>query len=152
MTDQVEALIEKLANQVAEEQKTKLWSQFVPKHLKLHLAKQMVNYTVPRLNQLIPTRQPECLVSKIVDRTFSNLDNMVKLKKTLKDSNFTSLLETMRRTLIFIAEEDCYYRAWLEILFLTIYQDVKRNVPGLQLIDKQLEKERCKPCSATSTV
>lgn len=148
MTDneqQVESLIENLAAQIAEKDNVSVWSHFVPKHLKLHLAKQMINYTVPRLNKLIPTREPKCLVSKIVDRTFSRLHKRMQLKQTLTDRNFIKLLNATRRTLIFIADEDCYYRAWLEILFLLAYQDVKRNVPGLQVMEEQLENEGNKP-------
>lgn len=144
----LDALIEEQAAQVAKTERgayRRLHNQFVPRHLKIHLAKAMINYTAPRLNKLIPTREPTCLVSKIVDNTFRNLDKMVKLKKSMKDRHFLQLLEATRRTLIFIAEDDCYYRAWLELLFVTLYQDVKQNVPGLTIIDKQLQKERATP-------
>ena len=146
MTDdeQIEALIEELAVKAAKREKGSIWSQFVPRHLKLHLAKQMINYTTPRLNKLIPTRKPECLVSKIVDRTFIRIREMTQKKNVnpaLKDNNFTNLLDTTRRTLIFIAEEDVHYRAWLEALLLLIYQDVKTNVPGIKVMEEQLKKE-----------
>jgi len=120
--------------EVAQKEKKSLWTHFLPQHLKLHLAKQIINYTAPRLNKLVPDRTPDYPISKIVDRTFKAFEAMVKDQKKhgpINDNNFFRLVQTLRRTLVFIAEEDIYYRGWLHILFLILYLEVKTNLPQL---------------------
>lgn len=131
---ELERLVEDLVIKVAQKEKQSLWSHFVPQHLKLHLAKAMINYTVPRLNRLVPDRKPDYPISKIVDRTFTAFEAMIKDQEKhgpINDRNFRNLVKTLRRTLIFISEEDIYYRGWLHILFLVLYMEVKANLSQL---------------------
>ena len=145
---QVEATIEKLSLQLSKKQKKSHWVNFTPRHLKLHLAKQVINYTVPRLKRLIPLRKPRCVVSKIIDNSFRDITRMLyegkkdKSKPLFGDDNFIRLLTATRRTLVFMAEEDPYYRMWLEILLLSLYLNVKNNAPGLEAAEKVFTEER----------
>ena len=144
----MEATIEKLSLQLSKKEKKSPWANFTPRHLKLHLAKQIINYTVPRLNKLIPTRKPRCVVSKIVDKSFTDITKMLregqkdKTKPLFGDDNFIRLVDATRRTLLFIAEEDPYYRIWLEILLLSLYVNLKNNAPGLKVAEKILTEKR----------
>ena len=146
--DQTEVAIEKLSLQLSKNEKKSSWANFTPRHLKLHLAKQIINYTVPKLNRLIPTRKPRCIVSKIIDHSFMDITRMLcegqkdKKKPLFGDDNFIRLVDATRRTLLFMAEEDPYYRIWLEILLLSLYLNVKNNAPGLEIAEKIFTEKR----------
>lgn len=132
--EMLERLVEDLAIEVAQKEKQSLWVHFLPQHLKLHLAKQIINYTVPRLNKLVPDRTPSYPISQIVDRVFKAFEGMIEDQEKhgpINDKNFRKLVKTLRRTLVFIAEEDIYYRGWLHILFLVLYLDVQANLHQL---------------------
>lgn len=151
---QLEAVIEDLTIKLAEREKESLWHHFLPQHLKLHLAKQIINYTTPKLNKLIPDREPTYSITKVVDRVLKAFLAMARdqqKRKMLKDQNFINLIETVRRSLIFISEEDIYYRGWLHVLFLVLYLEVKENLPDLAVTEKIAVKVRDKVNRITIT-
>jgi len=41
-----------------------------------------------------------------------------------------------------MAEEDPYYRIWLEILLLSLYVNMKNNAPGLEVAEKIFTEKR----------
>jgi len=65
-----------------------------------------------------------------------------KTKPLFGDDNFIRLVDATRRTLIFMAEEDPYYRIWLEILLLSIYVNLKNDAPGLETAEKIYVEKR----------
>ena len=140
--------IEELSSQLPKKKNDPPWMDFTPRYLKLILAKKILNYTVPRLNRLIPTRKPRCIVSKIIDKSFLDITSMLregqrdKSKPLFGDDNFITLIKATRRTLLFMAEEDPYYRIWLEIFLLTLYLNVKNHAPGLEAAEKIFTEER----------
>lgn len=136
----VEEQVEAVASTLTRKQGKNFWAHFSPKQLKLHLAKQVLNYTAPKLNKLIPYRKPKCVVSKIIDESFREITGMLKegkkTKRVFGDNNFTRLIDSTRRTLVYMCEEDPYYRMWLEILLLSLYIHVKQDAVGLEAAEQ----------------
>lgn len=108
------------------------WSGFQPRHLKLRLIKAVLNYTSPHVMQLAPEREPSLEITRIVDKTFSRLLKVLDREETqnraVRDRHFRNLVEAARRALIYVAEEDCYYRDWLALLVMALYGEVKTAV------------------------
>lgn len=171
---QLETLVEDLVIQVGEQEDESLWQHFTPQHMKLHLAKQLLKYIMPRLNKLIPDRKPSYPQTKIFDDVLLTFEKMIEdqMKSTcqkcnhrflpkkprkalhypkqrkcpecgsaetlsgeLKDYSFYRLVKTARRLIVFVGEEDIYYRGWLNILLITLFLQVKTKLPQLAVIE-----------------
>lgn len=121
---EIEEKIEDLAIAMQKEDGESLWRKFLPQHLKLHMAKQILNYTAPRLNSLIPDRKPEYIESQIINNTFMFFRDVIKKndveKRWHEDGNFPQFLESTRRLLIFLCEEDIYYRKSLSVFLMLL--------------------------------
>jgi len=108
------------------------WSGFQPRHLTLKLIKSVLNYTAPRVKQLAPERKPTLTVTEIVERSFRRIMAVLEKEeaqnKAVRDRHFRNLVEAARRALIYVAEEDCYYRDWLALLLMVLYGEIKTKV------------------------
>ncbi len=124
-----EKQIEALAQKLAVMEHKSLHQVFNPKHLKMHMMKQALNYTVGMTKGLLPETKPTFPITQILDKTFANAITMSEsLGDWHDDKNFPRFVETLRRLLIFIAEEDGYYRGWLE-MFLMMLNDNLNEMP-----------------------
>ncbi len=132
----IESAIEDLAVDVAQSQGTSLWKHYLPQHLHLRLAKEVVNYTAPKLNRLVPHVTPHYPVSKLINRVFGSFEHMATEQRrhgTL-DNNFISMIRATRRFLLYVCEHDIYYRRWMHIFMLTLYMEVKQMLPDLAVV------------------
>lgn len=125
-----EKQLEALAQKLATTEHKSLWQVFNPKHMKLHLLKQAINYTTGLTKDLVPVKKPSFLITKTLDKTFTEALEMMKhgTANWHEDQNFPRLIETARRILTFIAEEDGYYRAWLEMFCMMLANNTKEMV------------------------
>jgi len=106
------------------------WSGFQPRHLKLRLIKAVINYTSPRIIRLAPELYPSLEVTRMMDRALRRLlrvlDGEERDNEAVRDRNFRRLVEAAKRALIYVAEEDCYYRDWLALFTMALYGEVKQ--------------------------
>ena len=115
----LESQIEALAQQLATKEHRNIWHIFNPKHLKLHMAKQILAYAAPRLAVEIPDRTPTTPVTKLLDGTFKVMKELAP-QFWHEDGNFPNVIELTRKLVVFIAEEDPYYRGWLEMFCMVL--------------------------------
>jgi hypothetical protein len=121
---QLEPLIEDLAIEIGEQEHKSLHTIFLPSHLKMSMAKAMINYTLPRLGELVPEiKDKENLypISKLINQQWNIFNSIVmdqKKIKMLEDDNFLNFMRQLRKFLIFMCENDCYYRAWVELFYV----------------------------------
>lgn len=122
--------IEKTARTLAQREHKSLWQVFNPKHLKLHMLKQAINYTTGMTKDLIPDNPPTSNIAIAVDSTFRESIEMLKAAPEWHDDkNFPRLLETLRRMTVFIADEDGYYRGWLEMFCAMLAENMEKTKP-----------------------
>jgi len=120
--------LEKTARTLAQQQHKSLWQVFNPKHMKLHMLKQAINYTTAMTKDLIPDKPPQSSIAKAVDLTFRESVEMLQAAPEWHDDkNFPRLLETLRRAAVFIADEDGYYRGWLEMFCAMLAENVAKT-------------------------
>ena len=120
--------LEKTARTLAQQQHKSLWQVFNPKHMKLHMLKQAINYTTAMTKDLIPDKPPQSSIAKAVDLTFRESVEMLQAAPEWHaDKNFPRLLETLRRAAVFIADEDGYYRGWLEMFCAMLAENVAKT-------------------------
>ena len=116
-------------------------------NLKLHLLKQLVNFSFRVLDKLVPETKdayyPQC---KMLDRVFQQLFNAYLLEvycgrfddvskqslASLKDRNFQHFLSAARKMLLFISDNDRYYRAWIGLAFIVAKEEYWRALKSLK--------------------
>ena len=120
--------LENQARKLAQQQRKSLWQVFNPTHMKLHLLKQAINYTTAMTKDLIPDKPPVSAIAVAVDATFRESVEMLQAAPEWHDDkNFPRLLETLRRAAVFIADEDGYYRGWLEMFCAMLAENVAKT-------------------------
>jgi len=95
----------------------------------MHLLKQAINYLSPRFLGKIPAVQAKTPQSRLVLAVWARVEATLKKEAPIKardDRNFTTLLETVKRALIFLCEEDRYYKRWLGLTFLLFAEETGR--------------------------
>jgi hypothetical protein len=118
---ELEQHIDALARELAMKEHRSLWQIFNPKHMKLHMAKQILAYATPRLAAEIPDREPTVPATKLFNGTLKVMKELAP-QFWHEDGNFPNMIELMRKLVIFIAEDDPYYRGWLEMFLLLLAQ------------------------------
>jgi len=123
----------------------------VRQELKLHLFKQNLNFIMRVLDRLLPEKEPTYPQTKMLEHVFQRLFNAYILEvwggrfddaahqslTELKDRNFLHFLSVTRKTLLFISENDRYYRAWIGLLFIAAKEEYERALHGLSLEEFQ---------------
>jgi hypothetical protein len=109
-----------------------------PKQIKLHLLKQIINGLAPQLPKIIGGDardrfdSPSQPASELTQRVFKRMEHALTYEQkegllpTSRDTNMANLLRAMERSLIFVSEEDNYYRAWMAYFYLVIWEEVSR--------------------------
>jgi len=137
---ELESQIEDLAIQLCNNEKRSIWSVFTPQEFKLHMAKQIINYSALKLGSLLPEKQAENEVSLLTEQIFEQIDKVLKTHvqhdKDLQDRNFVRFLQTFKKCLIYMSETDCYYREWLRLYYLLTYFTVQANLNKIATIKK----------------
>jgi hypothetical protein len=108
-------------------------------NVKMHLLKTAINTAVRSVKPLIPKSKPEHIPTKVFA---SAMDDMLKIAEYIHatnmspDKNFINLVETLKSTMIYLAENDNHYRSLLHAFLLIMHRAVNRNIKDL-LTDKE---------------
>lgn len=97
--------------------------------LKLRFIKKFINATAKSLLHHAPEREPTGDTTKLIDRVAKAQLELVEAMRMTGvcpvDENIGNLIEAVRRAIIYIAEEDHFYRSQLESLIEFIYLERK---------------------------
>jgi hypothetical protein len=129
------------------------------RQLRMHLTKKLVNSAVRVLNRLIPEEKATFPQTVMTDNVFKRLFEAYKIEAycgrfdeipykqlpSLKDKNFMRFLTLSRKLLLYLGENDRYYRAWLGYAFILAAEEKQKFMENLtykncfQLIERQWE-------------
>ena len=115
------------------------------RQLRMHLTKKLVNSAVRVLNRLIPEEKATLPQTVMTDNVFKRLFQAYKIEAycgrfdeipykqlpSLKDKNFMRFLTLSRKLLLYLGENDRYYRAWLGYAFILAAEEKQRFLEGL---------------------
>jgi hypothetical protein len=102
--------------------------------LKMHLTKKFVNLAVLILNRLVPVAKPTYPQTRMIGKVFMRLNKAYRTEvyagrfddvpyqtlNGLRDSNFQRLLGLSQKLLVYLGENDRYYRQWLDLAMLRL--------------------------------
>lgn len=107
-----------------------------PRQIKMALLKAAINTMTPLIRQALKGtgRSGEQPMSHIIERVFLRMEEALEyernegvFKQYADASNFAVLLESVRRTLMFIADQDNYYQIWVGHFFTVIWEEMQRS-------------------------
>jgi len=119
------------------------------RELKMCLTKKFVNLAVRVLNKLVPDAKATYPQTLMTDNMFKRLfkayqieayagrfdDKPYKQLQELKDKNFMRFLCLSRKILVYLGENDRYYRQWLGYALLLARDEVKAQLERLTMED-----------------
>jgi hypothetical protein len=119
------------------------------RELKLHLTKKLVNFIVRVLDRLTPSVKAYYPQTRMVEGVFAKLYKAYSTEvyagrfdsvayqtlKGLKDKNFLRFLRLTEKLLVYLGEEDRYYRQWLGLAFVLVNDEVKKTLSSLSFED-----------------
>jgi len=97
---------------------------------KMHLLKQTIKFIVPRVLRLSSGVQAKTPHSELIFRVWERLEAVVTREVQTgcwNDSNFRGLLQATKQALIFLCENDRYYKRWLGLLAMFLTEEVLRE-------------------------
>jgi len=97
---------------------------------KMKLLKESINFIARRVHRLSSGVQPKTPQSQLILRVWARLeDGLIKEVQTgcFNDKNFRNLLESTKQALIFLCENDRYYKRWLGLLSMFLTEEVLRE-------------------------
>ena len=114
--------------------------------LKLHLLKKAVNLCMRLIDRFLPETRPRYPQSVMLEHAFQQLFNAYLLEvycgrfddvpkqslASLKDRNFQHFLSAARKMLLFISDNDRYYRAWIGLAFIVAKEEYWRALESLK--------------------
>jgi hypothetical protein len=106
--------------------------------VKMFVIKQLINQVAPRVGAMAEGVNAEHLQSKIIMRVWARLkDVLEKEEKTgvFGDRNFRELVKNAGKVLIFLCENDNYYRRWLGLLIRFIAEEYAKAEAEFSFID-----------------
>lgn len=106
--------------------------------LKMFFIKQLINLATRVLDKLLGDVQPSYPQTRLTQRLFDKLTVayvMEAYARRFNDNNFKRLLSVAEKMLLFIGEEDRYYRAWLGLLFLAVPECTQQEYSIFSLDD-----------------
>ena len=113
--------------------------------LKEHLLKKLINFCMVVIDKLVPEVKPYYPQTKMSEHLFQQLLHVYALEvwcgrfddvpyqtfKGLKDRNFQHFLSATRKILLYLGENDRYYRAWIGLAFVLGKQEYERALVDL---------------------
>ena len=113
--------------------------------LKLHFLKKLVNFAMGFIDRMLADSTPRYPQTKMLEHMFQRLFNVYLLEvycgrfddvsrqslDGLKDRNFQHFLSVARKSLLFIGENDRYYRAWIGLAFITAKEEYEKELERL---------------------
>jgi len=129
----------------------------VRQELKLHLLKKTVNLCTRFIDKFLPETRPRYPQSVMLEHAFQQFFNVYLLEMysgrfddvskqslaSLKDRNFQHFLSVARKILLFIGENDRYYRAWIGLAFIAgkeEYEQALRDLTREEFLRSNLEQ------------
>ena len=108
--------------------------------LKLHFFKKLVNFCMRIIDRLLPDVKPYYPQTKMAEHVFQQLFHVYRLEVYqgmyddvpgqtiggLRDRNFQHYLSATRKILLFLGENDRYYRAWIGLAFKLAKEEYDR--------------------------
>lgn len=108
--------------------------------LKLHLVKKLVNFGMRFIDKILPDSGVHYPQTRMMENVFQDLFYVYALEVYqgryddvprqmiggLKDRNFQHFLSASRKVLLFIGENDRYYRAWIGLAFKLAKEEYER--------------------------
>ena len=115
------------------------------KELKEHLVKKLINLCMQVIDKLVPEPTAHYPQTKMAKHVFQYLFNAYCLEvwggrfddvphqtlSGLEDRNFLHFLSAARKILLYVGENDRYYRAWIGLAFVTVHEEYERALKGL---------------------
>jgi len=101
---------------------------------KMTLLKKTINLVAPRILRLSKGVTPTTPQSRLISSVWARLEDVyMKDVRTgcFDDRNFGSLLETAKQALIFLCENDKYYKRWLGLLAMFLTEDTMKTLKNL---------------------
>jgi len=113
--------------------------------LRLHLFKKVVNLCMRVFDRVLPEARSRYPQSRMLEHLFQQLTNVYLLEvycgrfddvpqqsfANLKDRNFQHFLSAARKMLLFIGDNDRYYRAWIGLAFIAAKEEYGRALERL---------------------
>lgn len=99
------------------------------KDFKLYMVKQLINYLGPKLEGLVSTETPRTPQSRLVLRTWERLEAILKKEVEtgcFNDKNFSRLLSASKKALVFLCENDKYYKRWFGLLAVVLGEELMK--------------------------
>jgi len=114
--------------------------------LRLHLFKKVVNLCMRVFDRVLPEARSRYPQSRMLEHLFQQLTNVYLLEvycgrfddvpqqsfANLKDRNFQHFLSAARKMLLFISDNDRYYRAWIGLAFIVAKEEYWRALKSLK--------------------
>lgn len=115
------------------------------KELKEHLLKKVINLCMRAIDKLVPEPRARYPQTKMAEHVFQQLFNAYCLEvwggrfddvphqnlKGLQDKNFLHFLSATRKILLYVGENDRYYRAWIGLGFVVVHEEYTRALSAL---------------------
>jgi hypothetical protein len=119
------------------------------RELKMCLTKKLVNFAVRILDKLIPKAEATYPQTQMIEHVFKKLSRAYAVEvyagrfddvpyqtlSNLKDRNFQQFLNLSEKLLVYLGENDRYYRQWLGYALLLAEDEVKAELERLSMED-----------------
>ena len=113
--------------------------------MKEHLLKRLINLCMRVIDKLVPEPTATFPQTRMAKHVFQHLFNAYCLEVWggrfddvphqtlggLADRNFLTFLSATRKILLYVGENDRYYRAWIGLAFVTVHEEYERVLKGL---------------------
>jgi len=96
--------------------------------LSMALTKRFINTAVRVLSHLVPRAEPTCPQTRIVDAIFKRMYSAYGVEAGLnrfEDCNFKRILMFTHDLLVYLGENDDYYRTWLGFVLLSAEREIQ---------------------------
>jgi hypothetical protein len=113
--------------------------------LKEHFLKKLINFCMVVIDKLVPEPKARYPQTRMAKHVFQHLFNAYCLEvwsgrfddvphqnlKGLQDRNFLHFLSATRKILLYVGENDRYYRAWIGLAFIAAREEYERALKSL---------------------
>lgn len=97
--------------------------------LKMHLLKRLINSVAPKVLSMAKGVKAETPQSKLIERVWARLEDVLKKEVQtgcFDDDNFKVLLRSVKEALIFLCENDKYYKRWLGLMAFFLSEELTK--------------------------
>jgi hypothetical protein len=117
--------------------------------LRMHLTKKVVNLAARVLCRFIPERKATYPQTQMLENIFAKLQRAYQIEvyagrfdgvpyqtlQGLNDRHFQKFIEVSRKVLLYLSQDDRYYRQWLGLVMLLVKDELAENLKNLQFED-----------------